>query len=174
MAENESEEVIVVSDEKEKTPQRDLSLAQALYRNSNIAVSAINGLPYIENEVIDEFTFISVLTSNATRNLQQQQQLDSSNLLSFSFEEETQAEKENCAPVAPAELLLDVDEDLGIFSSQVESFLPDTLIDESIFEQKAMRKMHEKIVIARNQFHWDMVSVQAANKAILKYRQAKL
>lgn len=45
--------------------------------------------------------------------------------------------------------------------------LPD-LMDEQSVELQAKKRLHERFMIARNQFQWELVSAQAVNSAILR------
>ncbi len=45
--------------------------------------------------------------------------------------------------------------------------LPD-LMDEQNIELQAKKRLHERFMIARNQFQWELVSAQAVNSAILR------
>jgi hypothetical protein len=113
----------------------------------------------IEDQILDDLEMFSVLSSNSVRSIDFEiVKMDTSSSSSYGCLEEN-SNKENEIP--------SIDE---IHAAYAKNDLPD-VIDESEWEIQAKRKMHEKFIIARNQFTWDMVSAQAANSAILRAKR---
>jgi hypothetical protein len=142
----------------------------------------------IGNDAIDELDFLSMLTSNSTRSYSE----ETGNAYSFSSSDEMKQWEEmkamedsessvemvvetpvssgsNCLEDSSKSSLASVDDFIKTMTYYQQYYLSlPELIDENDSELMAKRRMHERFVIARNQFQWEKVSIQAANSAIVR------
>jgi hypothetical protein len=135
-------------------------------------------------DAIDELDFLSMLTSNSTRSYTE----ETDNFCISSSEEMKQWEEMKAmedsesssvemvveTPVSSEPVLEDksaasVDDFIKTMTYYQQYYLSlPELMQENDYERIAKQRMHERFVTARNQFQWEMVSIQAANSAILR------
>jgi hypothetical protein len=120
----------------------------------------------VDHQILDDLEMFCAFSSNATRSIDfeavanQQQEFQEQQAQSFCLEENNNNVHSN-----HSHEMISINDFISTFQTYIENDLPGYM-DENDNEMTATNKMHEKFIVARNQFQWDLVSAQCANSAI--------
>jgi hypothetical protein len=130
--------------------------------NSSCSVQLMDTV--VDHQILDDLEMFCAFSSKATRSLDfeavanQQQEFQENEVQSFCLEENNNDSNHSHEMVS-------INDFICTFQTYIENDLPGYM-DENDNEMAASNKMHEKFIVARNQFQWDLVSAQCANSAI--------
>jgi hypothetical protein len=127
-------------------------------QNNNCSIDTV-----VDHQILDDLELFSTFSSNSTRAIDFEA-LANPPAQSFCLEENNN-NNNNGNNSHSSQEMISINDFISTCQTYLENDLPD-LRDENENEMAAKKKMHEKFIVARNQFQWDLVSAQCANSAI--------
>jgi hypothetical protein len=123
--------------------------------NNNCSMDTV-----VDHQILDDLELFSTFSSNSTRAIDFEALVNQpEQSQSFCLEENNNSSSHS------SQEMISINDFISTCQTYLENDLPD-LMDENDNETAAKKKMHEKFIVARNQFQWDLVSAQCANSAI--------